>query len=268
VTSSTPDALWRSAALDVLHPSAIACAGVTRGRLLDRCNLTVPVGMRLLLVGQPDAAASTLMRILAGLSRARRGRIEIAGLSDPTADGWGRRVAYLGPHPGIHRWMTPREALELAARLLELPHVEASRRVERALAWVRIPEAAANRPVGRGGPPLLQRTGLAAALMADPEVLLLDEPLRALEAEERSRLLRLPGRRRTVVLASHYPASEEGLASHVALIRGGRVALMSPIGDLEAVGLSLSMRDILAMAALRAGEEGGSPRQRAPAAAR
>ena len=57
MTSSTPDALWRSAALDVLHPSAIACAGVTRGRLLDRCNLTVPVGMRLLLVGQPDAAA-------------------------------------------------------------------------------------------------------------------------------------------------------------------------------------------------------------------
>ena len=85
--------------------------------------------------------------------------------------------------------------------------------------------------------------------------------------EERSRLLRLPGRRRTVVLASRYPASEEGLASHVALIRGGRVALMAPIGELEAVGLSLSMRDILAMAALRAGEEGGSPRQRASAAA-
>ena len=70
------------------------------------------------------------------------------------------------------------------------------------------------------------------------------------------------------MLASHYPASEEGLASHVALIRGGRVALMAPIGDLEAVGLSLSMRDILAMAALRAGEEGGSRRQQAPAAAR
>ena len=43
---------------------------------------------------------------------------------------------------------------------------------------------------------------------------------------------------------------------------------MAPIGDLEAAGLSLSMRDILAMAALRAGEEGGSPRQQAPAAAR
>ena len=268
MTSSTPDALWGSAALHVLHPSAIACAGVTRGRLLDRCNLTVPVGMRLLLVGQPDAAASTLVRILAGLSRAKRGHIEIAGLSDPTADGWGRRVAHLGPHPGIHRWMTPREALELAARLLELPRIEATRRVERALAWVRIGEAAADRPVRRGGPPLLQRTGLAAALMADPEVLLLDEPLRALEPEERSLLLRLPGKRRTVVLASRYPASEEGLASHVALIRGGRVALMSPIGELDARGLSLSMRDIEALAALHAREHGDPRRQQAPAAAR
>ena len=60
MTSSTPDALWGSAALRALDPSAITCAGVTRGRLLDRCNLAVPVGMRLLLVGQPDAAASTL----------------------------------------------------------------------------------------------------------------------------------------------------------------------------------------------------------------
>jgi ABC-type multidrug transport system ATPase subunit len=268
VTSSTPDALWESAALQALHPSAIACAGVTRGRLLDRCTLTVPVGMRLLLVGQPNASSSTLVRILAGLSRVKRGRIEIAGLSDPTADGWGRRVAYLGPNPGIHRWMTPREALELAARLLELPGVDAARRLERALAWVRIPEGAVDRPVRRGGPPLLQRTGLAAALMADPEVLLLDEPLRALEAHERSRLLRLPGKRRTVVLASHYPASEEGLASHVAFIRDGRVALMSPVADLEALGLSLSMRDILALAALRAGERGDPTRRQAPAAAR
>jgi len=70
------------------------------------------------------------------------------------------------------------------------------------------------------------------------------------------------------VLASHYPASEEGLASHVALIRGGRLAMMAPIGDLQAIGLSLSMRDILALAALRSGEEGGAPRQQAPAAAR
>jgi ABC-2 type transport system ATP-binding protein len=268
VTSSTPDALWQAPALRALRPSAIHCTDLVRGRLLDRCSLSVPVGMRLLLVSEPEQSASMLVRVLAGLSRPRRGRIEIAGLSDPRGDGWGKRVAYLGPEPGIHAWMTPREALTLAARLLELPGSEAARRVERALAWVRIPVASADRPVGRSGPPLLQRTGLAAALIADPEVLLLDEPLRALEAHERARLLRLPGRRRTVVLASRYPASEIGLATHVALLREGRVALFASIADLEAAGLSLSMRGILALAAARDRGRADEPRRQAPAAAR
>lgn len=248
MTSSTPDALWGAPALRALSPSAITCTDLVRGRLLDRCSIAVPVGMRLLLVGVPEASASMLVRILAGLSRPQRGRIEIAGLTDPTVSGWGRRVAYLGPEPGIHAWMTPREALALASRLLALPAAEAARRIERALAWVRIPTAAADRPVGRSSPPLLQRTGLAAALIADPEVLLLDEPLRALEARERTRLLSLPGRRRTIVLASRYPASEEGLVSHVALLREGQVSRLAPIRDLERAGQTLSMRGILAVA--------------------
>ncbi len=268
MTSSTPDALWGAPALRALNPSAITCTDLARGRLLDRCSLSVPVGMRLLLVGQPEASASMLVRILAGLSRPQRGRIEIAGLHDSTADGWGRRVAYLGPEPGIHAWMTPREALQLAARLLALPAPEAARRVERGLAWVRIPADLVDRPVRSGGQPLLQRTGLAAALIADPEVLLLDEPLRALEADERARLLRLPGQRRTVVLASQYPASEEGLATHVALLRDGRVALLASLRDLEGAGQPLSMRGILALADARSAGEAARPTERAPAAAR
>jgi ABC-2 type transport system ATP-binding protein len=216
--------------------------------VLDRCSLIVPVGMRLLIVSEPDASASALVRVLAGLVPPDRGRVEIAGLTDPSRDGWGRRVAHLGPEPGIHAWMTPREALALAAGLLELPRAESARRIGRALAWARIPPESVDRPVRRGGPPLLQRTGFAAALIADPEVLLLDEPLRALETHERARLLRLPGRRRTVVLASRYPASEDGLTSHVALLRGGRVALMARVADLETAGLPLSMRGIAALA--------------------
>lgn len=208
--------------------------------------------MRLLVVSEPAASASALVRVLAGLSPPDHGRVEIAGLADPSRDGWGRRIAHLGPEPGIHAWMTPREALTLAAGLLELARAESARRIGRALAWARIPPEAVDRPVRRGGPPLLQRTGLAAALIADPEVLLLDEPLRALETHERARLLRLPGRRRTIVLASRYPASEEGLASHVALLREGKVELMARIADLETAGLPLSMQGIAALADGRA----------------
>ena len=252
LASSTPDALWSAPSLRVLRPSAVSCTDLTRGRLLDRCSLSVPVGVRLLIVAEPEESASVLLRVLAGLSRPARGRMEIAGLRDPSSEGWGRRIAYLGPEPGIPSWMTPREALDLAAGLLELPAAEAARRIERALAWAHVPADARDRPVRRGGPPLVQRTGFAAALMADPEVLLLDEPLRALEAEDRSRLLRLPGRRRTILLASRYPASEAGLTTHVGLLRRGRVALIAPTAELEAAGLPLSMRGIGALADRRA----------------
>jgi ABC-2 type transport system ATP-binding protein len=233
---------------------------VSRRGLLDRCSLSVPVGMRLLVVSEPEASASSLLRVLAGLSRPSRGRVEIAGLGDGSAAGWARRTAYLDPEPGIHRWMTPREALTLAAGLLEVPAAETASRIERALAWARVPPDAVDRAVGRGGPPLLQRTALAAALLGDPEVLLLDEPLRALESHERSRLLLLPGRRRTILLASRYPASEVGLASHVAYLRRGRVALLAPITDLEAAGQPLSARGIAALAAQRsaASQAGGA----------
>ncbi|HEX5039606.1 MAG TPA: ATP-binding cassette domain-containing protein [Candidatus Limnocylindria bacterium] len=247
LSSSTPDALWDAPALRILRPSAIAIRDLTRRPLLDRCTLTVPAGMRLLLVSEPDESGSALVRILAGLARPERGQIEIAGLRDGSADGWARRVAHLGPEPGIHRWMTPREALELAARLLGLG-ADASRRIERAMAWVRIPPEEVDRPVARGGGPLLERTGLAAALIGDPEVLLLDEPLRSIEGRERTRMLRLPGKRRTVVLASRYPSSEAGLVSHVGLLRDGRVRLVAPVGELEAAGLPLTHRGIADLA--------------------
>ena len=252
LASSTPDALWSAPSARALRPSAVSCVDVSRGRLLNRCSLSVPVGMRLLVVGQPEESASTLLRVLAGLSPADRGRLEIAGLRDPSAEGWGRRIAYLGPEPGIPAWMTPREALELASGLLELPAAEAERRTERALAWAHVPADALDRPVRRGGPPLFQRTGFAAALVADPEVLLLDEPLRALDADERRSLLRLPGRRRTILISSRYPTSENGLATHVALLRDGRVSLLARVAELEAAGLPLSMKGIESLADRRA----------------
>lgn len=252
LTSSTPDALWSAPLLRVLRPAAVTCTGLVRRRELDHCSLSVPHGARLLLVSDPDSTASTLLRVLAGLSRVERGEIQIAGSSNSTAEGWGRRVAYLGPDPGMHTWMTPVEALQLAGDLLDLAPDETARRVQRAIAWARIPPASASEPMRRGGDPLQQRTGLAAALMGDPEVLLLDEPLRAIETRERSRLLKVPGRRRTILLASRYPASELGLMAHVAYLRHGRVELIAPVDALERAELPLSHRGIAALAEMKA----------------
>lgn len=235
----------------VLRPAAVACTDLRRGRDLDGCSLSVPAGARLLVVSEPETSASVLLRVLAGLVPARRGHIRIAGTDDPSPRGWGRRLAYLGPNPGLHTWMTPFEALSLAADLLDLPRVGLRERIERAGAWAGIASAAMERPMRRGGIPLEQRTGLAAAMLGDPEVVLFDDPLRALEQHERTQLLRLPGRRRTILLASRYPASEAGIASFVVLLRAGRIALIATTVELERVGLPLSHAGISALAAMR-----------------
>ena len=236
------------------------CVDVTRGPHLSRCSISVSVGTRLLVVSDPHDSASSLLRVLAGLSRPHRGSIEIAGLSE----GWERRVAYVGPEPGIHAWMTPREVLDLAAGLLGLHGAEARRGVDLALDWAHVRPDEAVRPMSRGGASVFQRVALAAALISDPEVLLLDEPLRALDETERTRLLTIPGPRRTVLIASRYPASDAALASHVALLRNGRVAMLASTAELRDADLPLSMSGIGELADRRASE---SSRHAGPVAA-
>lgn len=254
VKSSTPEALWSARSVRVLRPAAVTCQDLHRRPLLDGFSLRVPVGDRLLVVAQPDASASLLLRALAGLARVR-GRINMAGMSDPSRAGWARRVGYLGAEPGLYPWMSPRETLELAARLAQLPRQEAAGRTEAAIEHYGL-AASFERPMVHGGPGLIQRVGLAASLLGDPEVLLLDEPLRALDPDDRARLLNIPGSRRTVIMASRYPASEEGICTGVAFIRAGRLAFAGPLSGLHARGLPLSMRGIEMLAAATGGVAG------------
>jgi ABC-type multidrug transport system ATPase subunit len=257
VTSSTPDALWSSAAVRYLHPAAVVCQGVRRrtGRttVLDGVDLRVAVGARLLLVANPEDSASLLLRVLAGLSHADGGRFRLAGAlsSDAAPIGWARRIAYVGPEPGLFPWMSADETLALAARLIGLDRAESRRVVADAIEHWGL-TSGHDRPMSRLGLAFAQRTAMAAALLGDPEVVLLDEPLRALEPEERVRLLRLPGDRRTVLIASSYPAGDSELVDEVALLQRGRIELHAPVSALQEVGLSLSMKSIQTLAGMLA----------------
>jgi ABC-type multidrug transport system ATPase subunit len=221
-------------------------------RLLDGLDLHVPAGARLLIVSRPEESASALLRILAGLSRASAGSVLLAGLvhSDDTAGGWARRVGYLAPQAGIYPWLSPKEALELAARLAGYDRGERRRRVDAAIERYRL-GAGVDRPISRGGTALAQKTALAAAMLTDPELVLLDEPLRSVGPEERARLLGFPGRRRTVLLASRYPASDASLMTQVALLRDGRLVMQARVDELDKAGLPSSLRGIEALADLR-----------------
>ena len=261
LTSSTPDALWASKSVRTLKPAAVVCEGVSRRlrgqNVLDDLTLVVGVGARLLVVSRPEDSASLLLRVLAGLSRTSSGIVRLAGVARPDSSpaGWARRVGYVGPEAGIYPWMTPREVFDLAGRIAEYETKEIQRRIDRVAEAYRI-GVHLDQPIRRGGEPLAQRVALACAMLTEPEVLLLDEPLRAVEPEERARLLTIPGRRRTVVLASRYPASEAGLVDQVAFLRDGTLQLHEPVEELERRGLTLSQRGIDALAELSAAVAG------------
>src|SRR6185503_18273234 len=243
LTSSTPDALWASQSVRTLKPAAVVCEGVSRRQrgqpLLDDLTLVVGVGARLLLVSRPEESASMLLRILAGLSRRHSGIVRLAGVARPdsSARGWARRVGYVGPETGIYPWMTPREVLGLAGRIAEYDPPEIRRRVDNMAERYRI-GVHLDQPIRRGGEPLAQRVALASAMLTEPEVLLLD----------------IPGSRRTVVIASRYPASEEGLVNRVAFLQDGKLVMHAPIEELDKKGLALSQRGIDAFVELAAVE--------------
>ncbi|HEX5397221.1 MAG TPA: ATP-binding cassette domain-containing protein [Candidatus Limnocylindria bacterium] len=259
MTTSTPDALWASRSIRLLHPTAVRCQGVRRSirgvSLLAGIDLSVPVGARLLVVSRPEAAASLLLRILAGIARADGGRISLAGLTRAEAGpaGWARRVGYVGPRAAIHPWLSPREALQLAGGLADLAGRHLARQVDAALGFYGLQEVA-DRPMRRGGPAVAERVALAAAQLNEPDVLLLDEPLRALDPEERTRLLGGAGPRQTLILASRYPASEAGLVNRLIVLRDGAVQLNVAVTELARHGLALSTSGIETLASLpRAG---------------
>lgn len=266
LTSSTPEALWSSRSVRLLKPAAVEVRGLQAdapgGRgALNGLDLSVPVGARLLLVSRPEASATLLLRVLAGLARPISGRISLAGLarSAETPQGWARRVGYVGPNPAIYPWLSPLEALALAARLAGMERHEAAARVEEVIEQFGLADAA-RRPMTRSGPMIAQRTAMAAALLPEPEILLLDEPLRSVDPDQRTRLLSLRPRRVTVILASRYPASEAGIVGQVALLRAGRLVMHAGLDELANAGLPLSARGIEALADRRAlGMSGGRP---------
>jgi ABC-2 type transport system ATP-binding protein len=240
-----------------MRPAAVVTSSLRRSvggrKLLEGVDLRVPVGARLLLVSEPNEAASLLLRIMAGLVRPSGGTFDLAGVprSDEADAGWRRRIGYVGGEQGFYPWLSPREVLDLAGRLADYDAAERVRRIEAAIEQYRLGPGL-DRPVSRGGRPLAERVALAAAMLTDPEVLLLDDPLRSLDPEERTRLLAVPGRRRTVVMASRMPASEDGLVNQVALLLNGRLVIHVRREDLDAQGLPLTLEGIASLAVMRA----------------
>ena len=182
-------------------------------------TLDVRAGETLALVGPNGAGKSTLLSILAGALPPSAGRI----VRRP-----GVRIGWAPQRPGQYGRLSARENLTLFARLEGLADVAGT--VDRLLALVDI--AAPERPAGELSAGNQQRLNIAIALLADPDVLLLDEPTASLDAAQRRRLWEVAdtvrGRGGAVVFATQAVDEVGRFADAVAVLDGGRVVFHGP----------------------------------------
>jgi ABC-2 type transport system ATP-binding protein len=209
---------------------AIEVRGLTRryGSVLalDALDLSVPAGSVFGFLGPNGAGKSTTLRILTSLTHASAGAASILGVpvggGDPNRRGM---IGYLDQDPRFHGWMRGRELLALVGRLYGLRGAELERRIDETLSIVGLEEAG-GRAIGGYSGGMRQRLGLAQAILNRPPVLLLDEPVSALDPEGRRDVLeviRSLGGSSTVLFSTHILNDVERICDRVAILDRGRL---------------------------------------------
>ncbi len=184
-------------------------------------------------LGPNGAGKTTTLRMLLGLAEPAHGQALVLGRPFAELDRPGTRVGAVLEASDLHPGRTGRDHLRVLA---PVAHVSSSR-VAEVLALVDL-EGAAGRRVQGYSLGMRQRLGLAAALLGDPELLILDEPANGLDPEGvrwlRDFLRGFAARGRTVFVSSHHLAEVEQLVDDVVIINRGRLVVESPLSELRA----------------------------------
>jgi len=177
------------------------------------------------LLGPNGAGKTTILHLLAGLLRPSAGRVLIGGTPAWRNPAVYRDLGLVPEREAVHAFLTGRQFVDLAARLQGLPDPAAA--TARAIATVDL-ESAADRAVGTYSKGMRQRAKIAAALVHDPSILLLDEPFNGMDPRQRLHMMDLlrsmAAAGRTILFSSHILEEVERLADGILVIYAGRLA--------------------------------------------
>ncbi len=205
---------------------------------VEHLSLTLPPGELYALLGPNGAGKTTTLRMIVGLLAPDLGAIRVFG-ADALADPIGakRVIAWLPDEPMLYDKLTPLEYLEFVAGLWGVDGTAAAARAEELLRWLELWDQRDQRceEFSRG---MKQKAALAGALIHDPRLLILDEPLSGLDAamgrQVKDLLLKRVKQGTTVILTTHILEVAERLAERIGIIHKGRLLAEGTLEELRA----------------------------------
>jgi len=231
-------------------PTAVDLSGLTKDfslglrgvrlRAVDNLSLAIRPGEIFGLLGPNGSGKSTTIKIILGLLRPTSGSCRVFGVSSERVEA---RIAvgYLPEAPNFYRFLSGRELVTFYGRICGLRGASLAARVLEVIAWVGLAEAA-DRRVGTYSKGMLQRIGLAQALVHDPQLVILDEPTAGVDpigAAAITELIReLKARGKTVLITSHLLAQIEDVCDRVAILDKGCLLACGAVAALSTEGKS------------------------------
>jgi ABC-2 type transport system ATP-binding protein len=219
---------------------ALAISGLSKSfdkPVVKELDLTVRAGEFYGLLGPNGAGKTTLLRMVVGLLQPDAGTIAVHGIdamADPVAAK--RIIAWVSDEPMVYDRLTPLEYLEFVAGLWQVEAAEAERRARELLDWLGLTPHAGQR-CGSFSKGMLQKVALAGALVHDPQLIILDEPLTGLDAgsarQVKDVLRQKVSEGKTVIMTTHILEVAERMADRIGVINNGRLVAEGTLAELR-----------------------------------
>jgi ABC-2 type transport system ATP-binding protein len=231
---------------------ALAITSLTKSfdrPVVNALDLTVRAGEFYALLGPNGAGKTTILRMVAGLLQPDAGEIKIFGintLQDPIAAK--RIVAWVSDEPMVYDRLTPLEYLEFVAGLWQIDATAARTKADELIDWLGL-RPHANELCGGFSKGMMQKVALAGALVHDPKLIILDEPLTGLDAGSARQVKDvLLGKVRdgiTVIMTTHILEVAERMAERIGVITNGKLIAEGTLAELRTrIGRESSLEDI------------------------
>lgn len=203
-------------------------------KIIDNISFSVPQGETVGMLGPNGAGKTTTMKIILGLLKPTSGEVKIMGKSVATSE-TRSQIGYMPEAPYFYSYLNSYEFLEFCTDMLGIPKKQKKQRIEELLDLVGMTSRAYTR-LGKCSKGMLQRVGIAQALLNDPQLVLLDEPMSGLDPlgrkEVKDIIYSLKNKNKTIFFNSHILSDVQDLCDSVTILKQGNLVAYDTLSNI------------------------------------